>query len=960
MIMRPSPRPPLVLPALLGAAAALLGLTACGDVGATCGPGTMEIDGACVPDVTCGEGTHAEGGMCVADSQCGAGTVLDAASGQCVPDGSVICPQGTTFEDGQCQLDPDACAEGTVLVDGQCVLEDDALMADVEEAAEPNDDRATPAGTVALGAIDASTVIHGCIDPRVDEDMDGNLDADFDVWLVTTAAPATIEVTADGVHGLVAGFVMLSGDPALDAQLGNWRRFGINLTSDTARRQVYLPAAGTYALLMSDARSLLLGAAGAGGSSACYFTTIKRIATPAPVPLTLPQTMASDAGQVKRYSFSAPTEGRLLTVFQSSGSSVMFPAFVVLRGPQGALTASVRDSGSYHSVGGLAMNEQVIIVSDMEYNWGLTPQDYTYDVVDIDAVPLPAGGSVTLPKRNGLTANAPFADYNYLYFDVAGSGTIVNFTVTGATTASPPVPLPLDMAITRRDVFNAGDLVALIEPFGGSGRSDGFSNEFVRFDQPGRYYFIVQDPVGTSGDTYTLSASYATAPVSAATLGTPLANQALPASRNAFHTLDLTNPVWLQFGITGTGFPAGATGAQLLFYDLSGSGWLSTIGGTGSPNYVAAFTSQQNPDGTTPVGRIMARDTKDYLVRVRANGAPGASPTYTLDARNRDHHDFMTITPGTPIMRVGMDDVPAATGATPATFGRRRFIVSGAMAGNSLTALVTPTNGLADIQLQRLDVDESSGGTAVNLGAAGAAETLAAAFGAQPTDWVAFEVQNRTVGQSTNLSLRLDSVMPRPYTSTMGAIAYADVCPTGVTLGTNIDDEYMARRALPAGWSFQLFGEPVTHYVIAGNGFIKMGDATVANPTCALGCYQNQVVPLSSTDGANGIIAPFWTDLEGTTICVKEEATKVTVQWAGHEWGAPPKVAMQVSFHMNGVIDFVYGPSAAHESTGREGTTIGLENLGGSFGHQFHYAQYATGNTPVDTANTSRVLTPAP
>lgn len=58
----------------------------------TCGTGTVEMDGMCVPvegsgnDTSCGTGTHLEGTSCVPDdtTTCGAGTHLD--NGACVPD----------------------------------------------------------------------------------------------------------------------------------------------------------------------------------------------------------------------------------------------------------------------------------------------------------------------------------------------------------------------------------------------------------------------------------------------------------------------------------------------------------------------------------------------------------------------------------------------------------------------------------------------------------------------------------------------------------------------------------------------------------------------------------------------------------------------------------------------------------------------------------------------------------
>ncbi len=64
-----------------------------------CGPGTKELDGACVPVSTlnCGAGTIDDGsGNCVPSNAlvCGSGTV-DDGSGNCVPSNALVCGSGT-------------------------------------------------------------------------------------------------------------------------------------------------------------------------------------------------------------------------------------------------------------------------------------------------------------------------------------------------------------------------------------------------------------------------------------------------------------------------------------------------------------------------------------------------------------------------------------------------------------------------------------------------------------------------------------------------------------------------------------------------------------------------------------------------------------------------------------------------------------------------------------------------
>ena len=88
----------------------------------------------------CGSGTHDKNGVCLGDGACGPGTKLDTTSGECVPDGSMICTDGTVFDPttSTCKLDPNACQGGTVLIGGQCVDPTAGDVVDVEEAPEPN------------------------------------------------------------------------------------------------------------------------------------------------------------------------------------------------------------------------------------------------------------------------------------------------------------------------------------------------------------------------------------------------------------------------------------------------------------------------------------------------------------------------------------------------------------------------------------------------------------------------------------------------------------------------------------------------------------------------------------------------------------------------------------------------------------------------------------------------------
>lgn len=899
---------------LFAVAAAAVAAAGCGDSGAECGSGTVDQDGICVP---------------VDTTECGTGTVL--SGGQCVPDGSVICEQGTVFDmdTGTCIVDPSACAAGTVLVAGECIPEDDLLpgMADHSEGVEPNgpgDENI--AGMFDAPAVDASVSIYGCVEPTADADADGNLDEDLDAWLITASAPVVLEINADGIDGLAAGFLMINADAALSPDLDNWQRFGVNLTGDTSHRQVYLPAAGTYALLMADSRSLFLDAAGTTG--ACYYTTVTSRALPAATALTVPSTAGQNDGDVQVYSYQADTAGDILDLTLNTESAAMSPAFVANRVGQFLGSAAPDGGAPFWTWGGLAAtNDLVEIIVDMEYNYGLSPQAFTLDSFDIGGQALPTTGTtLTVAKKNGDNTDAPYVNLNYLYFDVTGDGAVLHWDLTSDT--------PIDMRIVRRDIFTpagAFDTVAIIDGFGGTGVSS-FQDEFVRFLEPGRYYLVAQDPAGTSGDSYQITSTLTSMYISPVTYGTALTGQVLPAQGSGFHTLDLTDPVWVELAATGTDW---GTDVRISAYDLAGEGWLD--GG-----YSTEFAGTRDADGSNPFGRILVGDTRDYLVRVESTTTPGTTPTYDLAIGDRPHVNFMTITPGTPLTRTG--DVVLANSFGQGSQDVARYIVFGA-APNSLDALVTPATAEAsDVVVRRLGVAENNLAQ-FDDGLDGDEETLSATFGAAPANWVAFEVGSWDDEDST-IDLELSSVAPVPYTITTGTLAWSDACTNGTELLTAGDEELSAVQALPAAWSFSFFGQSVDEFLVSSNGFLLWGNT---EPACEA-CYSNGGIP--SATGPNGIIAAYWDDLEQIVMCREDDsvANTVTIQLTGMLYNdGTTQVETQLVLHMDGVIDVIYGPN--HQATGSS-ATVGAENLSGTFGHQVLF------NTAGISASTSRTLTP--
>jgi hypothetical protein len=260
----------------------------CGDNSKECGPGTLDEDGMCVPAANCGFGTR-----------------RDEVTGACVPDGSIVCSEGTRFDPltGTCKIDPSACQDGTVLVDDRCADPTAGLTIDVQEGPEPNglgivEASLAQAGNITLAAAGTPFVVHGVIAPWRDADGDGAMDPDIDTFVVTVGGPVLLRITADGVHGLTAGFVAASADGATEP-LASWRRFGIDLAGDTSKRQVYLPNAGTYRIAIGDTRTLaeyLASGAARTAPAGDYYVSITQLGPPSEMALPVAGNMASVTG----------------------------------------------------------------------------------------------------------------------------------------------------------------------------------------------------------------------------------------------------------------------------------------------------------------------------------------------------------------------------------------------------------------------------------------------------------------------------------------------------------------------------------------------------------------------------------------------------------------------------------------------------------------------------------------
>lgn len=248
-----------------------------------CGEGTFEKEGACValpaedagaPDlVACGEGTRlsADGLRCEAVPVCAPGTVPLAEGSGCAPacadpfvleGSSCVCPPGLVRSagGGDCEIDAALCGEGTVFVDGVCV----PTGAPALDEDDQNPDEA-PIFFPLPGVNDKPAEFGGIVGPY---EREGG--ADLDVFRFQAQGGERLRIQVVSFGAQAASFILVGIDEQNEAFL----RMAIPLTQRRAVRQVVLPVAGRYGIIVSERSNLfaLLGTSDipAGGADHSY------------------------------------------------------------------------------------------------------------------------------------------------------------------------------------------------------------------------------------------------------------------------------------------------------------------------------------------------------------------------------------------------------------------------------------------------------------------------------------------------------------------------------------------------------------------------------------------------------------------------------------------------------------------------------------------------------------------
>ena len=323
--------------------------------------------------------------------------------GTCVPSSVITCGDGTKLDNAECVVDPDSCQAGTVLIGHRCVDPTSNLIVDLEESVEPNgggialgvEPSALPAGTITLKASGEPYVIHGHLTPFRDADGDGQLDPDFDTYLLTVANPTLIAVTVDGTGGAQGAFYAI-GDAR--GPVPAYERYGLNLTGDTSQRRLFLPAAGLYRLSITDTRSLAVGKnrprpAGAGGAAggplAEYYASIT--AEPLPTATEVAISDTTRTGTAK--GVLATDEVKMFTARLGSGLNGIR---VDIPGAAAAASLAVINLGqragyadenpgppataAQITVNSISPSDNPAIVVDTVYHYGPGPEPFTLTI----------------------------------------------------------------------------------------------------------------------------------------------------------------------------------------------------------------------------------------------------------------------------------------------------------------------------------------------------------------------------------------------------------------------------------------------------------------------------------------------------------------------------------------------------------------------------------------------------
>ncbi len=894
-------------------------------------------------------------------AECGEGTVLDD-NGYCVATGgTVTCTDGTKLDEttNTCVIDPEACQSGTVLIDGACKDPAEGLVVDVTEAAEPNalgffgEPSDDPAGTFDLKPVGGpAVVVQGNFNPQADRDDDGELEPDFDTYLFQANGPALLEISVDGVGGAAGAFAAIYGNDDFPAMF-SWLRLGVNRLGDTAKRQVYLPNAGVYVLIIADTRAFLQGAP-VGDENNKYFASIKQLPIPAATPLTVTDGVARaldtlPAGEVKLYSVPLGN-GLNEASYVADNTNVTGSLVVVQNG--GPRVVVDEDFGPATTVfGGVAATDNVVFVADQFSNSSHQPTPIDLQVKVRTAAPLLTDGVEATATVENATDTADFYPtsldgMNAYTFSVNAAGETVGIDWS--------FDVPIDGTIVDQNGAIAATLSyypAAADFFGTF--IDGFGwyqwesyKGLWRAPAAGRYYLLVWGPESDLGDTLTLTSTMSVLTPETLTVGTPLTGVTPNAYNSNPYVFNADNGVWDLF----TAQADSASGGAIIEYMPLTSAFgalddllVSEIGSVAqyiSTDASTLFGVGAAPGTSAEQGQVLLNGPTQYFVKAITINGTG---TFGFGAELREFTDL------------GSHNGPYTTTLTDQDFPiiyddfdwhmaiPEHYYLLRTQPGTQVEITVTPNDPGMDLLIGNMDYDESffDYEDAEYL----APETYT--YTADPSGFVAFTVWDwEEIGATFDLELTLTAptVTAPYYTVANGTTAWSNACSGGVDVTPlNRDDGFTNAIPLPAGFDF--FANAVTAIKISTNGWFTF-DSTADISAGASRTPQ----ALPSATAPNNLVAAYWTNLELVRICTKTVGTKFIVQWRGLQFGTDDVIATQAILDTaDDSIEIIQAPYS--NGTG-VGAASGVESASGSQGTRLFY------NTAVNNlAGSSKKLT---
>jgi serine protease len=201
------------------------------------------------------------------------------------------------------------------------------------------------------------------------------------------------------------------------------------------------------------------------------------------------------------------------------------------------------------------------------------------------------------------------------------------------------------------------------------------------------------------------------------------------------------------------------------------------------------------------------------------------------------------------------------------------------------------------------------------------------------------------------------------YTCTDVSSPWVDVTPgTKLATASSSDDDF---STLAIGFPFTYYGQTYTTAYVSSNGFVTLGSSTGAD------AFANAALP--SSDAPNGVLAPFWDDLNpASTGDVYAGITGGAGQHALHiEWFNVPHFTISSSgtatfemslYEATGKITYRWLDTDFGSSSWNAGAsaTAGVENQGGTVGRQISFNQPLLTSGRATSCTFTTAAPPAP